>query len=132
MTRRRMVWLVVAVVFTAVNFVAGVVAAAEGEPLHAALHAGLLLLGAYSVWRLSPARYGSRIGHHDEVSIAADSREFTDRLTRLEQSIDSVAIEVERVGEGQRFMTGLFADGGIPRPISSTPISSRQTLEAAE
>ncbi len=37
------------------------------------------------------------------------------RLTRFEQSIDAVAIEVERIGEGQRFMTRLFTENGAPR-----------------
>jgi hypothetical protein len=35
-----------------------------------------------------------------------------DRLTHLEQSVDAVAIEVERIGEGQRFVTRLFAENG--------------------
>lgn len=33
------------------------------------------------------------------------------RLERIEQAIDSIAIEVERVSEGQRFVTRLMADG---------------------
>jgi hypothetical protein len=32
------------------------------------------------------------------------------RLERMEQAIDSIAIEVERVSEGQRFTTRLLAD----------------------
>jgi hypothetical protein len=36
-------------------------------------------------------------------------------LTHLEQSVDAVAIEVERIGEGQRFMTRLFTENGAPR-----------------
>lgn len=42
-----------------------------------------------------------------------------DRLTGLEQSLDSVAIEVERIGEGQRFMTRVFAEGGDPRALGA-------------
>lgn len=38
------------------------------------------------------------------------SGELNARLTRLEQAVESVAIEVERVGEGQRFMTNMFMD----------------------
>jgi hypothetical protein len=30
-----------------------------------------------------------------------------DRLQRLEQAVDSIAIEVERISEGQRFLTRL-------------------------
>jgi hypothetical protein len=30
-----------------------------------------------------------------------------DRLQRLEQAVDAIAIEVERISEGQRFLTRL-------------------------
>jgi hypothetical protein len=30
-----------------------------------------------------------------------------DRLLRLEQAVESIAVEVERIGEGQRFLTKL-------------------------
>jgi hypothetical protein len=33
-----------------------------------------------------------------------------DRLARLEQAVDSIAIEVERISEGQRFTTKLLTD----------------------
>lgn len=37
------------------------------------------------------------------------------RLTRIEQAVDSIAIEVERVSEGQRFSTKLLADRSAER-----------------
>ncbi len=37
-------------------------------------------------------------------------QEIYDRFTRVEQSLDSIAIEVERVGEGQRFLTRMQAE----------------------
>ena len=40
----------------------------------------------------------------------AATRESADRLARLEQAIDAIAVEVERVSEGQRFVTRLLAD----------------------
>ena len=33
-----------------------------------------------------------------------------DRLLRLEQSVDAIAIEIERISEAQRFQTKLLAD----------------------
>ena len=33
------------------------------------------------------------------------------RLERLEQSVDAIAVEIERVSEGQRFVTKLLAEG---------------------
>ena len=36
--------------------------------------------------------------------------EIQDRLTRIEQAVDTIAIEVERVSEGQRFTSKLLAE----------------------
>ena len=43
-----------------------------------------------------------------EARIASQSSDA--RLERLEQSVDAIAIEVERVAEGQRFVTKVLAD----------------------
>src|SRR5438270_13783884 len=37
--------------------------------------------------------------------------EVTSRLERIEQSLDAVAVEVERISEGQRFTTKLLSEG---------------------
>jgi hypothetical protein len=37
--------------------------------------------------------------------------EVTGRLERIEQSLEAVAIEVERITEGQRFTTKLLSEG---------------------
>jgi hypothetical protein len=52
--------------------------------------------------------------------ISALPGDVNDRLTHLEQSIDAVAIEVERIGEGQRFLTRLFTESGTPRALSES------------
>ena len=104
MTRRSKVWLVAAILFAVGNVAAGVLAAVQGELLHTVVHVVLALLGAYLATRLAPRRYARALPH-----------ELSDRLTRLEQSVDAVAIEVERIGEGQRFMTRLFTERGTPR-----------------
>ena len=38
------------------------------------------------------------------------ARESIERLARLEQAVDAIAVEVERVSEGQRFVTRLLAE----------------------
>ena len=38
------------------------------------------------------------------------SREVIERLERMEHAIDSIAVEVERISEGQRFTTKLLSD----------------------
>jgi len=50
--------------------------------------------------------------------------DMTARLERMEQAIDSIAIEVERISEGQRFTTKLLAErntaeaSGLSKPPS--------------
>jgi hypothetical protein len=90
-------------------------AVAQGELLHAGMHAALLFPGAYIVWRLASSRPARGIWRRGEREIPADSHELTDRLTQLERSLDAAAIEVERIGEGQRFMTRLFTEHETPR-----------------
>lgn len=36
--------------------------------------------------------------------------EVTSRLERIEQAVDAIAVEVERISEGQRFTTKLLSD----------------------
>jgi hypothetical protein len=43
----------------------------------------------------------------------AYSAERDERMERLEQAVDAIAIEVERVGESQRFQTKLLAEANI-------------------
>jgi hypothetical protein len=43
------------------------------------------------------------------------------RLERLEYAIDAIALEVERLGEGQRFVTKLLADRPTEKQIVDAP-----------
>ena len=38
--------------------------------------------------------------------------DVTERLDRIERAVESVALEVERISEGQRFVTKVLADRG--------------------
>jgi hypothetical protein len=40
-----------------------------------------------------------------------------DRMLRLEQAVESIAVEVERIGEGQRFLTKLQTDRAESRAL---------------
>ena len=56
-------------------------------------------LGARVLWRWgSPGRQSIRTPHDDE------------RMQRLETAVDTIAIEVERISEAQRFMVGLLSE----------------------
>lgn len=53
---------------------------------------------------------------------AGPDRGTQDRLEQLQQSIDAIAIEVERISEGQRFVTKLMSDRqlgkGVAEPVA--------------
>ena len=48
----------------------------------------------------------------------AQSSDNAQRLERMEQAIDSIAIEMERVSEGQRFVTRLLSEGRAGAPLA--------------
>ena len=52
----------------------------------------------------------------------ARSTDLEARLARIEHAIDAMAIEMERVGEGQRFLTKVLSDPNtVPRVGSGQP-----------
>ncbi|HNV76350.1 MAG: hypothetical protein IPF87_02075 [Gemmatimonadetes bacterium] len=56
--------------------------------------------------------------------------QLDDRLARMEQAIDSMAIEVERISEGQRFTARLLAERPAERPVER--LAQRPAEGAAE
>lgn len=55
--------------------------------------------------------FARRIWKRGGQVVAAFPREISERLGRLEQAAEATALEVERIGEGQRFLTRLFTEG---------------------
>jgi hypothetical protein len=53
--------------------------------------------------------------------------EVTSRLERIEQAVDAVALEVERISEGQRFTTKLLSEGKGPESRQSAPARDSTT-----
>ena len=100
MGRRTGLWQIVAAVFTVVNLVGLGMAMAAREQMHSGIHVALSVLGAYAMWRLS--------GRRSEGSTYAEIGGT--RLEQLQQSVDAVALEVERIGEAQRFSAKLQAE----------------------
>jgi hypothetical protein len=57
----------------------------------------------------------------------ASASQITPRLDRIEQAIEAIAIEVERVSEGQRYTTKAIADlRGLPASNSNWPSGGRE------
>ena len=50
--------------------------------------------------------------------------DVTARLERMEQAIDSIAIEIERISEGQRFTTKLLSERASAMPVTLPERSS--------
>lgn len=48
-----------------------------------------------------------------------------ERLARMEQAVESIALEVERIGEGQRFVTKLMNDRAQPM-LGQVPVPAQQ------
>ena len=64
----------------------------------------------------------------DKRNVAAPSTdaETRDRLERIEQAVDAIAVEVERISEGQRFTTKIIAElRGLPQPDPSAALAER-------
>jgi hypothetical protein len=65
--------------------------------------------------------YARRLEGKPTASVPPD---VAARLERMEQAIDSIAVEVERISEGQRFTTKLLADR-VPLPAPSAQPDQR-------
>ena len=47
--------------------------------------------------------------------------EVLERLERIEHAVDSIAVEVERISEGQRFTTKLLSERSEAEPARALP-----------
>lgn len=79
--------------------------------------------------------YARRVWKRSATAITELPKEWAERFTRLEQAVDAVAVELERVGEGQRFVTNLFAEQGTRAlgagPAEPVPARERETVRQA-
>ena len=107
MSRRSWLWRAGAAVFVVINLGGMLLAAGMGEQLHAAAHAVLMFLGvgAYLIWRLGPQRQD-----------LPGTQQADERIEYLQQSVDAIALEVERIGEAQRFNDRLRAERDTTLP----------------
>jgi hypothetical protein len=77
---------------------------------------GSLSVVAFPLVRALARRLDSKSSRGGALSGAAEQR-----LERMERAIDSIAIEVERISEAQRFTTKLLADRNPPAPREELP-----------
>ena len=90
----------------------------SGPPPEAFALGGVFMIVALLPISIADAR---RIWRRGAAGVAAVPAEIREHLARLEQAVDAIAIEVERIGEGQRFITRFFSEDGRVRAIGSGP-----------
>jgi hypothetical protein len=105
MTRKAKLWRIGAAIYVFINAAGALYAAGMGESMHAATHVVLLMVGAaaYAVWRMNSQPY------QQETLAAAQANE---RIEHMQQALDSIALNVERIGEAQRFETRILEERG--------------------
>jgi len=103
MARRSTVWRVIAALFSITNLAAAVYAVMVGEATHAAVHVVLMFLGPFVAWPHTP-----QAGPWPEGLPRA--QDVDARLEYLQQSVDAIALEVERIAEAQRYSLQLEAE----------------------
>jgi len=125
MTRRARLWRAGAVLFGIINIAGMGLALAMNEMMHAMAHVFLLFVGvgAYLLWKTvttwatgQPAEQRSQA-----APLPSSGRDSTpmlgdQRLDYLQRSIDALALEVERIGEAQRFRDHSYAERGVTPP----------------
>ena len=102
-------WIVVAWLLSLANLIAVWFAAQPGETWHATAHALLALLfglGAQRLWLRSQPGTSASVVTRQELEGRLDSLDT--RPTA--QALDAIAVEIERIGEGQRFLTKLLTE----------------------
>lgn len=57
------------------------------------------------------------------MPVTREAAEGAQRLERMEQAVDAIAIEVERVSESQRFLTRILTEAG---PMQALPVGERE------
>jgi hypothetical protein len=79
--------------------------------------------------------YARRIWRRGAVTVSAFPKELSDRLFRMEQAVEATSLEVERIGEGQRFLTRLFTEGDGGRALgagTAQPIEQKKGSRSPE
>jgi hypothetical protein len=72
-----------------------------------------------------------RMDRRNAVAPGADV-ETRSRLERIEQAVDAIAVEVERISEGQRFTTKVISElRGLPQPDPAAALADRNSDRSA-
>lgn len=104
----------------------------QGPPEEAYVLGGMFMVIVLLPLSIALAR---RVWRRSAAAVTSFPRELADRLTRLDQAVEATAVEVERIGEGQRFLTRLFTEGEGARAIgagAAQPLERKQAAKSPE
>jgi hypothetical protein len=73
--------------------------------------------------------FGPNSARFDRQS-KADAAALRNRMDQMDSAIEAVAIEVERIGEGQRFLTQAMTEGGARAPLDPAHVARVGGFEA--
>lgn len=85
----------------------------------------MLTIAIVTVGSYASIRATNKIWGKDKGPSPKELDDLRQRMEQLQQSVDSVAVEVERISEGQRFTTKLLAERQEPEPLPAARSSSR-------
>lgn len=96
-----------------------------------------VLAGMFMVIVLLPMSlaFARRIWRRSANATVVLPPEMSERMESLERGMDAIALEVERIGEGQRFVTQALTERGDIRSIgagAAQPVPVRQAETAGE
>ncbi len=117
--------------------VPGAIVETKQESRGSSSDAELAIPIVFTIFVLAPIAlaFARRIWRRSPVTTAPVSRELQDKMNQLSDAVESIGLEVERIGEGQRFITKVFTEtnarvlsAGAAQPI---PVPARGEHAAA-
>jgi hypothetical protein len=83
----------------------------RGPPEEVFVLGGIFMFVAILPISIANAR---RFWRRSAAAVAALPHDIVERFTQIDQAVESIAVEVERIGEGQRFITRVLSEQGRP------------------
>ena len=81
----------------------------HGPPEEVFVLSGIFLFVA--IFPISIA-FARRIWRRSAAAVSTLPHDIVERFTQIDQAVESIAVEVERIGEGQRFITRVLSEQG--------------------
>jgi hypothetical protein len=93
------------------------------EPRHGPPEEVFVLGGIFMFVAILPISiaYARRIWRRSAAAVVSLPHDIVERFTQIDQAVESIAVEVERIGEGQRFITRVLSEQGRPALGEAAP-----------